>query len=387
MVGLTIGPEADRNTLIRRVSFNLTGLPPTLTEIVAFLSDQSGSAYENMVERYLASPRYGERWGKHWLDAAGYAKIIVETVGVGQDEVEIVKAADVSVVVLVPGMGDDIQAIKAGIMEIGDIFVVNKADREGADRMAASIEMMLSLEDWPAGSWRPPVLRTVATTGAGVAELVSTIEAFRAQTANTLGTRRRVRAEWRLREILSRSFTEHLERHVLGPGEFDALLDRVAARAIDPYQAAAGVLARAVGAGRAQASPMPLDHVGIAVPDAGPYVALVERLFGLTTGEPERIGLHQVRFTDTGDSTLEWVEPLSADAPVATFLEARGAALHHVCLRVADIDRAIATLKAQGVRMIDEVARAGAHGSRIAFLHPSSAGGLLVELKEPAAGH
>ncbi len=101
-----------------------------------------------------------------------------------------------------PGTGDDVQALKAGIMEIADIFVVNKADREGADRMAASIEVMLSLEDWPADGWRPPVMRTVATTGTGVAELSSMIDTFRARTADTLGSRRRARAEWRLREIL-----------------------------------------------------------------------------------------------------------------------------------------------------------------------------------------
>ena len=320
------------------------------------------------------------------LDAAGCEIVIIETVGVGQDEVDIVRTADVAIVTVVPGTGDEVQALKAGIMEIADIFVVNKADREGADRMAASIEMMLSLEEWPAGRWRPPVLRTVATTGAGVGELAATIESFRRTTEETLGSRRRSRAEWRLREILGRSFMQHLERHVLSPGEFDDLLDRIAARAIDPYHAAANVLARAVGPARA-ASPMPLDHVGIAVPDAVPYAELFERLFGLTTGEPDEIGQHRVRFTDTGDATLEWVEPVTADAPVAKFLEARGSALHHVCLRVPDVDRAIAALKAQGVRMIDDVARQGAHGSRIAFIHPSSAGGLLVELKEPAAGN
>ena len=110
------------------------------------------------------------------LDAAGFDVIIIETVGVGQDEVDIVRTADVSIVVLVPGTGDEVQALKAGIMEIADIFVVNKADREGADRTAASIESMLTLENFDAGEWKPPVLRTEATTGRGVAELVDTIE-------------------------------------------------------------------------------------------------------------------------------------------------------------------------------------------------------------------
>src|SRR5213595_3615852 len=104
------------------------------------------------------------------LDAAGYAKIIIETVGVGQDEVEIVKTAEISVVVLVPGMGDDIQAIKAGIMEIGDVFVINKADREGVLTTEKELEALLSLA-MRDDSWEPPIVRTVATESKGIAEL------------------------------------------------------------------------------------------------------------------------------------------------------------------------------------------------------------------------
>src|ERR1044071_9172898 len=101
------------------------------------------------------------------LDAAGYGKIIVETVGVGQDEVEVVKAADVSVVVLVPGMGDDIQAIKAGIMEIGDVFVINKADRDGVYATEKELEALLSLSSRTDG-WEPPIVKTVATENQGI---------------------------------------------------------------------------------------------------------------------------------------------------------------------------------------------------------------------------
>src|SRR5690349_2030618 len=108
------------------------------------------------------------------LDAAGYSKIIVETVGVGQDEVEIVKAADVSVVVLVPGMGDDIQAIKAGIMEIGDIFVINKADRDGVYATEKELEALLSLSSRSDG-WEPPIVKTVATENQGVEALAEEI--------------------------------------------------------------------------------------------------------------------------------------------------------------------------------------------------------------------
>ena len=122
------------------------------------------------------------------LDAAGKDIVLIETVGVGQDEVDIVRTADISIVTLVPGAGDEVQALKAGIMEIADIFVVNKADREGADRTVASIEAMLSLESYAAGRWRPPIVKTEATTGKGLPELVELIEQFR---AHTVGAARR----------------------------------------------------------------------------------------------------------------------------------------------------------------------------------------------------
>src|SRR5437764_5877394 len=112
------------------------------------------------------------------LDAAGFQKIIVETVGVGQDEVEIVKTADVSVVVLVPGMGDDIQAIKAGIMEIGDVFVINKADRDGVLRTEKELEALLSLAHRPDG-WSPPIIKTVATESSGTEDLAAAIVSYR----------------------------------------------------------------------------------------------------------------------------------------------------------------------------------------------------------------
>ena len=180
------------------------------------------------------------------LDAAGKDVVLIETVGVGQDEVDIVRTADVSVVAIVPGAGDEVQALKAGIMEIADIFVVNKADREGADRTVASIETMLSLHTFAEDEWRPPIVKTEATTGKGVSDLLAAVGRFRARTAAVQGTRRRARAEYRVRELLSQRFLEHVERHLLEPGEFDRTLDRIASRELDPYTAVDGLLARAL---------------------------------------------------------------------------------------------------------------------------------------------
>ena len=171
------------------------------------------------------------------LDAAGKDVVFIETVGVGQDEVEIVGTADVSVVVLVPGAGDDVQAIKAGIMEIGDIFVVNKSDRGGADRVVAAIEGSLSLQAFAAAAWRPPVLETSATTGEGVPEVWSAIGRFREHDSRTREQRRRTRHEATLKDILSRRFLRHVER-TLGSDKFQSLVDGVASRASDPYSTA-----------------------------------------------------------------------------------------------------------------------------------------------------
>ena len=130
------------------------------------------------------------------LDAAGKSLVIIETVGVGQDEVDIVRTADVSIVILVPGAGDEVQALKAGIMEIADIFVVNKADREGADRTVTAVESNLALQSFGEGEWRPPIIKTEATTGRGVPELWAAIQAFRAHSAAGPRPARRARGEF-----------------------------------------------------------------------------------------------------------------------------------------------------------------------------------------------
>jgi LAO/AO transport system kinase len=181
------------------------------------------------------------------LDAAGKDIVLIETVGVGQDEIEIVRTADVSIVTLVPGAGDDVQALKAGIMEIADIFVVNKADREGADRTVASIEAVLSLQSFEPPAWRPPIVKTEATSGAGVDDLVAAVERFRAHTGQSHATRRRARAEYRVRELLASRFLQHLEQRVLAAGEFGLWLDRIAARDVDPYTAVDAMFQRALG--------------------------------------------------------------------------------------------------------------------------------------------
>ncbi|HET6670662.1 MAG TPA: methylmalonyl Co-A mutase-associated GTPase MeaB [Pyrinomonadaceae bacterium] len=172
------------------------------------------------------------------LDAAGYEKVVVETVGVGQDEVEIVKAADVCVVVLVPGMGDDIQAIKAGIMEIADIFVINKADREGVYSTEKELEALLSLAHRDDG-WQPPIVKTVATENKGVEDLASAIERYRDfHFSSDLGNqRRRAVARWRILELLREKLVSQTLDSESASERLDSLADEVARRQRDPYSA------------------------------------------------------------------------------------------------------------------------------------------------------
>ncbi|MEX2270195.1 MAG: methylmalonyl Co-A mutase-associated GTPase MeaB [Vicinamibacterales bacterium] len=332
------------------------------------------------------------------LDAAGFDLVIIETVGVGQDEVDIVRTADVSIVTIVPGAGDEVQALKAGIMEIADIFVVNKADREGADRTAASVEAMLSLQDWESSVWRPPILKTEATTGKGVAELVGIIEKFREHTKDEVGQRRRARAEFRLRELLGRAFMRHLERDVLGEGEFERELARIAERETDPYAVSEALIGRALGENgdgshfpvgrRPENETRPhfprVDHLGIAVTDIEAALTFWRDGLGLEREPVEEVPSERVRahFMPAGGAAIELLEATAADSPIAKFAAKHGPGLHHVTFDVPDIAAALARLKAAGVKLIDETPRPGAHGSLVAFIHPSSAHGVLVELKQ-----
>jgi LAO/AO transport system kinase len=160
------------------------------------------------------------------LDAAGRDVVIVETVGVGQDEVEIARLADVTLVVLVPGMGDDVQALKAGIMEIADLFVINKADRPGADLLEREIQGAMSLV--PGDAPRPPILKAVATEGQGIAEVLAAVWAQRARI--DAGERRARMWSARLREMLRERVLEKFPA-----ADIEAAAARVAARERDPY--------------------------------------------------------------------------------------------------------------------------------------------------------
>jgi len=180
------------------------------------------------------------------LDAAGKDYILIETVGVGQDEIEVVRSAHTSIVVAIPGMGDDIQAIKAGVMEIGDLFVVNKADRDGADKTAMEIEMTLHLGKATDG-WRPRVLKTVAVKGEGVAQLTQAILEHQAFLHQTDGRRQKGkdRIYWVFYELLRERLTTRLIEKVASNGTLDAFIERIAARETDPYSAVDEVLMKA----------------------------------------------------------------------------------------------------------------------------------------------
>ena len=170
------------------------------------------------------------------LDAARKDPIIVETVGVGQDEIEIVKLADISIVVLVPGMGDDIQALKAGIMEIGDIFVINKCDRPGVDKMERAVLAMLSLAHREDG-WQPPVVKTAATNGQGIDELVETIDrcySFFQSSAGRLNKKRET-ARQRLITLLEERLVKTAIQQAFPDGELNKVVEQIADRQQDPY--------------------------------------------------------------------------------------------------------------------------------------------------------
>ena len=255
------------------------------------------------------------------LDASGKEVILIETVGVGQDEVEIARLAEVTVLVLVPGLGDDVQAIKAGIMEIADVFAVNKADLPGAERVEREIQGLLTLADRPAG-WTPPIIRTVASEGAGVAELLAAV-----RSCHKAGLRR----------------------------------PRAAAKNAE----------------------YAIDHLGIAVRSLDEALGFWQGTLGLSVAPREAVHHEKVSVAmlPAGGSRIELIEPEGPDSVIASFLEKRGPGLHHVALRVPDLGAAIEKLRAAGTRLLNEP-RPGAGGHLYVFVHPASTGGILLELME-----
>lgn len=171
------------------------------------------------------------------LDAADFDLIMVETVGVGQDEVDIVREADTVLVLLVPGLGDDIQAIKAGVMEIADVFVINKADRSGADRVERELHSAMTLAGVDDAEWTPPIVKTVATKGTGVEELVGAVENHAAFLSKNDAAVKRQRLKYgrKFRDLLAERFLMGVRKHWLSEEEEEKLVETFLRREGDPY--------------------------------------------------------------------------------------------------------------------------------------------------------
>jgi LAO/AO transport system kinase len=262
IIGITGPPGAGKSTLIEKLAKELRNRGKTVGIVAvdptspftggAFLGDrvrmQDLSLDSGVYIRSMATRNNPGGLAKatkdaaRVLDASGKDIVIVETVGAGQSEVEIVKVAHTIIVALAPGLGDDIQAIKAGQMEIGDIFVVNKADRENAEKAASDIRASLELATEKTG-WKPPVVKTSALTGEGIAQLIETIEQHRQHLKKgELGERRKERAETELIEALKEKITEKIIRDFSTKSEWKKTTKKILARQIDPYTAAEKLL-------------------------------------------------------------------------------------------------------------------------------------------------
>jgi LAO/AO transport system kinase len=329
------------------------------------------------------------------LAAAGYDRILIETVGVGQDEVEIIKAADITVVVLVPGMGDDIQAIKAGIMEIGDIFVINKSDREGVERTERELIAMLEMSD-RADGWQPPIVRTVAIRNVGVEALAQSIGKYAKEIAAVPVTSpgRVEAASQRLLGMIAERLLSSFRESDLSAERLRELATAVVQREVDPYTVVDQLFFVSPEEPEETrereekldkpAKSRHLQHLGVAVVSIDEALKFWRDGLGLELHEVETVSDQGVRVAmlPVGDSRIELLEATGDETPVGKFLSRRGAGIHHLCVEVADLPASLEKLKAAGIRLIDEEPRPGAGGALVAFVHPASTGGVLLELTQ-----
>lgn len=177
------------------------------------------------------------------MDAFGKDIIIVETVGVGQSEVDIVKAADTTMVVLIPGMGDDIQAIKAGILEIGDLYCINKSDLDGADKLVREINMMLDLDSFMT-DWRPPITKVIASQDEGIKDLMVTVENHRSYIEDNgkLAERRTKRTRDEMLDILNSNIGNYIKEKIVASGRLDNYVEQIKSRETDPYTVVGSIM-------------------------------------------------------------------------------------------------------------------------------------------------
>jgi LAO/AO transport system kinase len=298
------------------------------------------------------------------LDAGGFDVVLVETVGVGQDELDIARLAGVTIVVLTPGAGDDVQALKAGIMEIAQVFAINKADLPGAPKLETDLKNTLALAHSDDG-WLPEVIPTVASDGKGIAELLAAVERYK----------QRAEDPARAAEIWSLRLKEMLRERMLdrfGKEQFLEAGRDVAAHRRDPYQ----ILHEWT-----QAGAFAIDHLGIAVRSIDDALKFYRDQLGLAAGARETVAQEKVHaaMLPLGGPRIELLEASDPDSVIAKFIEKRGEGLHHVAIKVPDLNLAVARLRAQGARLLNEP-RQGAGGHTYVFVHPASTGGVLLEL-------
>lgn len=335
-VGVTGPPGAGKSTLVDQMVHWLRDQDRTVGVVAvdpsspftggALLGDrirmQGFAADEGVYFRSMASR--GARGGLaraaadvcSLMETAGRQTILIETVGVGQDEVDVIGLADVTVLVLTPGMGDAVQSMKAGVMEAADVFVVNKADRGGAELVEQELVGMQSLAS---GGDPAPVVRTVASTGEGIAELMEVVAKCAAQKKDR---KTRVRMEG-----------------------------------------------------------LRLDHLGVAVKSIAEARGFYE-ILGLWVSHEEIVEHEKVKtaMLPLGDSRIELLEATEQDSTIGRFVAKRGEGLHHVAVHVDGVDAMFARLMKEGVRLASDAVRVGAGGHRYFFVHPASTGGVLLEI-------